>query len=135
VPIETGLHNVNFETASLGWITVSNGCVLEGLVLPSDAALLDVAHLLREFEVSLEPRFDREERSKLMQYLAIHPHIRKNQARSIVTLAELVKSYKEPLASRFFSHLTSMFGVRDEICAKVERKAGAACKKSREPPE
>ncbi|MDP1696244.1 MAG: pentapeptide repeat-containing protein [Xanthomonadaceae bacterium] len=114
VPVESGLHNVNFEAASLGWITVSNGCVLEDLALPNDAALLDVAHLLRDFESSVGQYFDHNERSKIQRYLEIHPHIKNDQVRTIVTLTELVESYGEPLAARFFDHLVSEFGVRDD---------------------
>lgn len=113
VPVETGLHDVNFVAASLSWITVSNGCVLEGLTLPSDAALLDAVRLLRDFSASLEHRFSSEEREKVGDYLKIIYAHAKNQTRMLATHAELAESYGEPLATRFFDHLVSEFGVRE----------------------
>ena len=53
-PIKTGLHSVSFEDAELYWVGLTNGCILENIVLPKTgsaficgtATLLDCEKLL-----------------------------------------------------------------------------------------
>lgn len=106
-PIETGLHQVDFQDARLAWITVSDGCELEELILPRDgsAVIIDTAQLNEDVVGSLAadlPERDRETCNTVLASYRLHAG---GQRKMIASLADFIGICGDSAGRRLFDRL------------------------------
>jgi hypothetical protein len=104
-PVESGLHRVDFSDASLSWITVSNDCPIQSLVLPHDVALLDAPLMLGTWGDRLPDFQDGTERDSAVAFMEIHRVHAENQQRTLLCRRDLTERFGESLAGRLFERL------------------------------
>jgi len=105
-PVDSGLHDVDFSKASLKWITVSNGCSIVDVALPSNGEVFiaDRSRLQSDCRETVQRIFsanDARIAEKAIELYAAND----TQDRCFVTLRELKETYGSNISGKLFDTL------------------------------
>lgn len=106
VPVDSGLHMVDFFNAELKWIALSNGCPIVDVVLPKngDAIIVDRDRMRTKCLAVIRGRFVGKELDAAEAAVGLYAN-NDTQARYFVTSAELAETYGNDLGPQIFEIL------------------------------